>query len=108
MSDKERVIKGLECCIGSDNGDCPIDCPFYDECFSISGSNPFVPALRAALQVLKAQPEENEEETRTHHDIRLMLRDHVIGFCPECKEICIKAVNPRFCGSCGQEVKWDE
>ena len=53
MSDREKTIAGLEYCIGSDDGNCPIDCPFYDECFSINGSNPFVPALRAALQVLK-------------------------------------------------------
>ena len=34
MSDREKVIKGLECCVISDEeGVCPDDCPYYSECW---------------------------------------------------------------------------
>ena len=105
MTDREKVIKGLECCIGSDNGDCPIDCPFYDECFSTSGSNPFVPAMRAALQVLKKQ----KAEPKTV----LMRVDG--NYCPHCSSITTRAMGvqrlirgTRFCPYCGKPVKWYE
>jgi hypothetical protein len=101
MTDMKKTLKGLEIHGDrSDKTDCD-DCPYSKDGFYKGDC--IGQLCRDALALLKEQ-----KETRTHHDIRLMLRDHVIGFCPECKEICIKAVNPRFCGSCGQAVKWND
>ncbi len=57
MTERERTIKGLECCIKADDIDCPKGCPFYKECFTVNGSSPFFPALRAALKLLKELPD---------------------------------------------------
>lgn len=30
------------------------------------------------------------------------------GFCPKCRQIVLWMVNRKYCGFCGQEVKWNE
>lgn len=53
MTDKERIIKGLECCVESDDKACPMVCPFYKEC--LTDDFPYIPLIRAALEFLKEQ-----------------------------------------------------
>lgn len=53
MTDLDRVVKGLECCIESDDEACPKECPFYKEC--LTDYVPFIPVISAALKLLKEQ-----------------------------------------------------
>ena len=53
MSDREKIVKGLECCIEAEDEACPEECPFYKEC--LTDDRPFYPVIRAALKLLKEQ-----------------------------------------------------
>lgn len=102
MTDKERIIKGLECCIESDDEVCPKECPFYKECLTDYG--PFIPLIHAALELLK------EQEEKPH---KVLIR--VDGnYCPYCSTITTRAMGvqqlhrgTRFCPYCGKEVAWE-
>ena len=56
MADREKAIKGLECCLKTINGNdgCPIECPYCEECLG-SIRTIFMPMMRDALSLLKAQ-----------------------------------------------------
>lgn len=56
MADREKAIKGLECCLKTLNGNdgCPIECPYCEECLE-SIRTIFIPMMRDALALLKAQ-----------------------------------------------------
>ena len=60
MNDRKRVIKGLECCLSSVGANCPIECPYLFECLRDDDNNMFMPPMRDALMLLKAEPKEDE------------------------------------------------
>lgn len=96
MTDKEMVIRALECCISmGDNlgGSCPKDC-YYN------GTGMCHTMLPDVLSILKGQ--EPQKAIRS--------RDYIEGIvtrCPKCKEKIYKH-NGNYCSRCGQAVKWDD
>lgn len=54
--DRDKVIKGLELCLGSiDSAGCPEECPYYEACQKYENYAVFQPLMRDALEALKAQ-----------------------------------------------------
>ena len=54
MIDREKVIKGLECCVTSY---CPDECPYVDECgTNVANGEMIKPLLEDALALLKPEP----------------------------------------------------
>ena len=92
MPDREKVIKGLECCAAMSGDECR-ECPYGHECRDTD--LPYgMPHLAAdALALLKEQ--EAVEPVKTQ----------MAWFCGACQ----KRLNRtwKFCGFCGREVKWD-
>ena len=99
MDKREKVIKGLECCV-DEIGISHAGCPYYtDGNKNCGGGEPFpTPLLRDALELLKAQepvPAENE-----HMEMGLLFSE--CGY-------CYNAIRRpwRFCPFCGRPVKWE-
>lgn len=98
MIDREKVIKGLECCRNlnpPDDWGCPEECPYSIE------SNPhrccaFDPLLNDALALLQeqepVQPKE-QEETRTW------------TVCGNCSQHLISKWS--HCPYCGRKINWE-
>ena len=58
MPDREKVIKGLGCCIYSEEEcECPEDCPYVDDDMSECQAK----VMRDALELLKEQQEQLDE-----------------------------------------------
>ena len=97
MVDREKVIKGLECC--TNNGVvCFSDCPYCKEFTMADGR--CITALQAdALALLKDQEAKpvivtNAYGTRFYH-------------CPKCNRDLYAYIRQRYCSNCGQKVKWE-
>ena len=93
--EREKVIKGLECCLGSN--DCDIepeeDCPYKGMCLCAM-------ALRLdILAMLKEQEAVTIKRTKEHGF------GVYGGICPKCRNWIQSAHS--FCGFCGQAVKWE-
>ena len=106
MTDREKVIKGLECCNSLHNDSivkCATDCPYWEFDAKCRG---FV--MRDALALLKAQEPVEPKIIDTvnsklyHND---MFKNYYCGNCGE----FLHVVNRKdmFCSQCGQEVKWE-
>lgn len=103
--DLEKVIKGLELCLGSIDTVCPKECPYYEACQKYENYAVFQPVMRDALEALKAaKPEKpifkqvvNEYEKYTEYINRT--------FCAQCGAEFINRVN--YCPFCGKAVKWE-
>lgn len=93
---REKVIKGLECCIK--DGACYYTdkCPYRNEkrgCKYVLNCD--------ALVLLKAQWPKLVRITAT-------INYRKIGECPNCSNPINSGDYPRYCGDCGQAVKWDD
>ena len=102
MPDREKVIKGLECCQHSSKSHCN-GCPyFYD---GLCSTNDCTADLASdAIALLKEQ----EAKTVLHREERSVIPVKALsGFCPKCSHTLIYGMNKHFCGNCGQEVKWE-
>ena len=67
MAEFEKVIKGIECCLGGSNADACEQCPYEDECAHAVGKSPSL-LRRDALSLLKAQePDKSKYEYHTDH-----------------------------------------
>ena len=100
--DREKVIKGLNSCSGSDP--CVNSCPYYDNC----GNNYSCTSNLAkdALALLKEQEHEKVLQDRQCEIAPgVYLRK---GFCPGCNQEVIWYTNICFCGFCGKGLKWDD
>ena len=93
MTDREKVIKGLEECLSAScrGFKLGVYCPMCDE----SWDN-----IRDALALLKAQ------EPRAVH-VTAEINYRKIGNCPNCGKPINSGDYPNNCGHCGQAVKWD-
>ena len=98
MIDREKVIKGLECCTNQ-NVNCKAECPYYGakpcpemDCFDV--------VKKDALALLKAQ------EPKPVH-VTAIISNRKIGECPNCGKPINSGDYPRYCGDCGQAVKWE-
>ena len=97
MPDREKVINGIEMCISSD--ECSVDkCPYYIRPNNESGLC-WDRLMKDALALLKEQ-----ESMQVKYSAIGGLR---YGACPKCNARVDNLVNPKACGFCGQELKWE-
>lgn len=96
MTDREKVIKGLECCLGSN--DCDVeskeDCPYKGMCLCA------MTLYFDVLALLKKQ-----EAKRPVVREKNGYWDHVCPTCGSHDEELFREWN--YCPFCGQEVKWE-
>ena len=97
MADREKTIRGLECCTAFDSKGFPLceECPYADDgtCHELDQLH------RDALSLLKKQ--EPVEPERAHSGGGSTWWN----VCGNCKT----AINPndKFCHECGRAVKWN-
>lgn len=99
MDDREKVIKGLECCMSEKI--CNSPCPYKGQCDD--GGYYFSKAIEDAIDLLKAQ------EPKKLRCIRHLTKVKK-GICPVCEmeiESVIHGRITKFCKFCGQAVKWE-
>lgn len=91
MADKQKVLKGLECCGGRVS--C-ISCPYngMDDCLDV--------LKRSAMELLKEQ-EAVEPEVEVMNEIDRLYR------CPKCHK-CFFYEKQKYCDQCGQAVTWND
>ena len=100
MPDREKVIKGLECCTAFDGKGFPLceECPYEDEgtCQELDQLH------RDALELLK------EQEPIAPKLIKMYPHD--IYECGNCghRSVGSKDYKAKYCPECGQAVKWDD
>ena len=97
MTEREKVLTGLECCINSVMFDpCPPHCPYYKECLhQVSYS----PLLADCIKLLKdrdepIKPTLNESHGYVSDAFNCGKCGHTIRF------------HAKYCENCGQAVKW--
>ena len=92
MTDRDKVIKGLEHC--SEDG-CK-DCPYETDCMMADG---FSELAKDALELLKEQEPVKAEKEYSKGNLSWW---HVCGSCHA-------PINPndKYCNECGRRVKWD-
>ena len=100
MPDREKVIKGLECC-ASTSYECR-KCPYGDECLNTDFPCGETHLISDALTILKEQ----EAIEPTSYMDGLVQR----FTCGKCGKHLLYAKwgHDNFCSKCGQAVKWDE
>ena len=105
MIDREKVIKGLECCIN------PV--PHICRKCSYKGTPDDYPHCvhsrlqTDALELLKEQEPILLENQHKPYGISTNANSPWISRCPRCDKK-IECKQTRFCKYCGQAVKWDE
>ena len=108
--DREKVIKGLECCTAPGRN-CDMRCPYYDE------DECEARLERDALILLKEQ-ETKQVIKQTYHVMMNRNYENPIEvtrydwLCPTCKSLLCRDIdviddNYHFCKVCGQAVKWE-
>lgn len=98
MPDREKVIKGLECCSKLDDNctDCPYDYA-GDGGESICLRRQLMPDALALLKEQEPKPvivTTNAYGTRFYH-------------CPKCNRDLYVYPRQWYCSNCGQKVKWE-
>ena len=97
MTDRERVIKGLEHC--SEDG-CK-ECPYEQDCTMADG---FSELASDALTLLKEQKKRNEPMEPTLNESHCYVSDAFK--CGKCGHAI--RFHAKYCEDCGQAVKWGE
>ncbi len=106
MADREKVLKGLECCkrmeMDYEIEYCPDECPYSNnrDCIQTLCSD--------ALELLKEQ-----EPKRYPTEISRDIVDEFYGYmavCPlcNCMWIMYRDEDMKFCPGCGMAVKWND
>lgn len=103
MDKREKVIKGLECCLSG-----PMQCEKcpYKTDVDISIPHCVRDLRKNAIELLKAQEPvllENQHKPYGHF---INTNSPWISRCPECGKK-IDGKQTRFCKYCGQAVKWE-
>lgn len=96
MADREKVIKGLECCTGYCDED--TGCPYYGDGESFECEEQL---RKDALALLKAQ-----EPVKPTIDIRHGKSMWRCGSCATALQP--NQMHAKFCFNCGKAVKWDD
>ena len=102
MTDREKVIKGLNCCktVGKDFPDCH-NCPYT----VLPGAECYTGMFCDALELLKEQEPVKPVEHEPY--MTALFGDYRLGYdCGACKELIMYKMN--FCPWCGRKVKWDD
>lgn len=111
MINKEKVVReGLSTCIQNIDQNCPLECPYYDQCMKYEGRVVFQPLLRDIMKLLE---EQEPVAPGLEQDV-----DGVYSTCGNCKTRLWKILGvgfeinpdamPKFCPQCGRAVKWRE
>lgn len=107
MTEREKVIKGLECCSTFDRYGFPLceECPYADDgtCHELDQLH------RDAFSLLKAQEPEPPRFA--------VAFDKIFYACDKCGKSLLVVIDaeginsldnmPKYCPECGQAVKWD-
>ena len=96
MADREKVLKGLECCCQMNGNVCRTECPYRDECIE----NECVGTAHLcanALELLKNEP---------LPVLNVRKCGIYFGDCPHCGKRVTKK-NTSYCPYCGKRVKWE-
>ena len=109
MNDKEKVIKGLECCIQCETqtawGFVCTECPYIkDNHLETCTASLF----RDTLELLKEQ--ESVEPIATDSGVRIEYNCGSCGrwFCYKSKIHPEMDFRTRYCPHCGRKAKWDD
>ena len=98
MTEREKVIKGLECCLANGHNNCPYEST--DEGIDkVTCCTTYL--MQDALALLKAQePVKPLDEN---------YWKHTMGRCGHCKAPlpAIEGLRSKFCWMCGRPVKWE-
>ena len=102
MPDLENVIRGLECCMATDDDISCTDCPYNDPTTFEYGENGCLreKLMPDAIKLLKEQ-----EAVKPKYKER--MGGFVAGLCPTCGTALNNILNVKACGKCGQKVKWE-
>lgn len=112
MIDRDKVIKGFECChvmvhdLGPDKTSCGI-CPYKnvqtEEQINLGGIECIAVLHDDALALLK------EQEAKLVLNIADSFVGMEVGDCPRCGRYLANRINDpsKFCKYCGQAVKWE-
>jgi hypothetical protein len=119
MPDREKVIKGLECCVekldtvvNKSHGFNCIVCPYFRKC-DRSGYFIGLPLMRDALALLKAQEPREPHYTKLEYIVNGMPVAINHPECPRCYDnglvLWDAAIEEgaAYCKRCGQAVKWE-
>lgn len=77
MVDKEKVLKGLECCSKSISKACPMECPYRVECLMQDDKLYMYSVMHDALELMKEPPQWISVDDRMPPDDQM-----VIGYTP--------------------------
>ena len=104
--DREKVIKGLECCRDRIKDDLSqTDEPCNSCPYAVNGNvcSPWELYDDALAMLKEHEPKEvKDKSTRIK-----FLDEYFEGECPSCRSFIDEHSNRNFCGYCGQAVKWD-
>ena len=98
MIDREKVIKGLECCRRF--GDCENQCPYFDEldCTQLIKAD--------TLELLKEQEPVQPRKVQRYIDYSDTAVNFIDAYdCGNCGAELPD--NAKYCPTCGKAVKWD-
>ena len=100
MTDREKILRGAECCKGepSANG-CPKECPYLPKRHLTCGLDPFLDDVIALLK--EQEPVEPKKDDAWPYPIS------VCGACGTCL-FKVGDYKPNYCSECGRPVKWDD
>ena len=109
MADRQKVLKGLECCVRSDvTGECPDECPYYDKCWV--DEDLYVSLHKDIMELLKKQQEPVKPYLDFDgHDVWRCGNCHTTIFhIYELTDIGCEKNYAQYCRHCGRRVKWDD
>lgn len=110
MPDREKVIKGLECCMSES---LCYKCPYKDKDECEDGSYYYSKAIEDAIELLRAQ-DQSDKPREERHEVTI---NHVWGddvevwsefYCPHCGAMIAKGNSEHYprCMWCGKKVNW--
>lgn len=94
MTNREKIIKALECCKRKDGNECKV-CPYAESDFCVEDM------VTDTLDMLK------EQEAKNVVDMALSKDCFLIASCPKCNALLTRVEHKNYCGYCGQAVKWE-
>ena len=97
MTDRKKVLKGLECCSKSIDKACPKECPYRVKCLTQDNPLLMFSVMTDALELLKDEP---------LPVLNVGKYGIYFGDCPHCGKRVTKK-NTSYCPYCGKRVKWE-
>lgn len=105
--EREKVIKGLECCTNPTMEPCLHSCPYQELYDPKNGFKNCMSALLPdAIALLKKQEPILLENQHKPYGISTNANSPWISRCPRCGKK-VEGKQTRFCKYCGQAVKWE-